>query len=104
MLRALAYAFLVSEAHFDDLELIVGELPHEREELCQILCLLLVRLLKLDGWLDLPFAREPLGAVGDGVRGDTVQPGRERCAPPLERPHIRERVMEHLPGPGLRFP
>src|SRR5260370_976826 len=64
--RDVADALLAGEAHFGDLALIVGKPPPQREKFCQILCLLLVRLFKSDGRLNLPFPGEPLGAVGDG--------------------------------------
>jgi hypothetical protein len=87
-------ALLFREPHYDHSALVVGKFAHEREHPGLILRLLLIGLLDVGGRLNLAFARKAFRTVRYRIRGDSVEPRRERRATPFEATQIRERVVE----------
>src|SRR5271165_5554350 len=98
--RHFANAALVDETPVDHAPLVVREIVHQTKELSAMfdgLCVRLrARLLRRTALGVI--ARVPFEMIGDGVGGDTDQPGAEWSAAPFEISKVRERLMEDFRG------
>src|SRR5207248_1343478 len=104
LLRDIPYALLLHETLENDRPLVVGQFIDQAEQLSAPFHGFHIRDNRdLRRVRRQDFPRLLPGTVRDRITGDTIQPRRERRAPPLVSPEARQRSVEDLSGQIFRL-